>query len=53
LSVRLPLSGNSKPAIIRNSVVLPEPEGPTITVRLPVGTLRLTSSSAFARRRFY
>ena len=40
VEVTLPASGNSKPAIMRSSVVLPEPEGPTIAVRLPAGTDR-------------
>lgn len=46
VEVRLPVSGNSKPAIMRSNVVLPEPEGPTITVRLAVGTDNVTSARA-------
>ena len=32
--------GASKPAMMRSSVVLPEPDGPTMAVRLPVVTCR-------------
>ena len=42
LSEMLPVSGCSKPAISRSSVVLPEPEGPTIAVVPPWATERLT-----------
>ena len=36
-----PWSGASKPAIRRSRVVLPQPEGPTIAVRLPLATLEV------------
>src|SRR4030095_13135012 len=39
-------SGTSIPAIIRKSVVLPEPEGPSSATNSPVSTLKLTSFSA-------
>src|SRR3954471_20918989 len=42
----LPSSGYSRPAMIRSSVVLPEPEGPRSAVSLPLLTERLTSASA-------
>ena len=35
--------------MMRSSVVLPEPEGPTIAVRLPAGTSRSMPSSAVDR----
>ena len=37
----VPASGVSNPAIRRKSVVLPEPDGPTIAVRLPAGDAQL------------
>src|SRR5215469_17488646 len=40
-----PLSGISKPAIIRSNVVLPQPEGPSSAWRLPRSTLSDTSST--------
>ena len=36
-----PWSGASKPAISRSKVVLPQPDGPTIAVRLPLATLEI------------
>src|SRR5919202_6536345 len=37
---------SSSPATIRRAVVLPQPEGPTRTIRLPSGTSRVRSSTA-------
>ena len=42
----LPGSGSSSPAMIRSSVVLPDPDGPNRATNSPVATLRLTSFSA-------
>jgi len=42
----LPGLGCSRPAMIRNSVVLPEPEGPNSATSSPVSTVRLTSRNA-------
>jgi len=39
-------SAYSRPAMMRNSVVLPEPEGPRSAVSLPLFTERLTSANA-------
>src|SRR3954447_20608093 len=44
----LPELGVSSPAIIRNSVVLPQPDGPRKHTSLPSGTLRSTLSTACA-----
>src|SRR3954451_10914562 len=41
-----PASGQSRPAMIRNSVVLPEPEGPSSASNSPLPTFRSTLSSA-------
>ena len=41
-----PASGTSSPAMMRSSVVLPEPDGPSSATSSPAGTSRLTSSSA-------
>lgn len=41
-----PLSSRSMPAIARKSVVLPDPEGPKSTQKLPGSTTRLTPSRA-------
>ena len=41
-----PAEGVSKPAIIRISVVLPQPDGPRIEKNDPRGTPKLTSSTA-------
>ena len=41
-----PPSGRSKPAIIRSSVVLPQPEGPSSVKNSPASMARLTSSTA-------
>src|SRR3954470_10008362 len=41
-----PASGQSRPAMIRSSVVLPEPEGPSSASNSPCATLRSTLSSA-------
>ncbi len=38
----LPSSGKSKPAIIRNKVDLPDPDGPTSATNDPVFISRLT-----------
>src|SRR5918992_1219662 len=37
---------SSSPATIRRAVVLPQPDGPTSTIRLPSGTSRVRSSTA-------
>ena len=42
----LPLVGSSKPAIIRNVVVLPQPEGPRSEKNSPLPIFRLTWSTA-------
>ena len=41
-----PLSGARKPAIMRSSVVLPQPEGPRIEKKLPRPTENDRSSTA-------
>src|SRR5689334_13519568 len=41
-----PASGRSKPAIIRRSVVLPQPEGPSRVKNSPVSMVMLTRSTA-------
>ena len=41
-----PASGNSRPAITRSNVVLPEPEGPSSAMSSPGRTSRLTAFSA-------
>ena len=41
-----PLVGSIIRLIIRSVVVLPQPDGPTITVILPVGTVRVRSTTA-------
>src|SRR5690606_12677768 len=41
-----PWVGSSKPAIIRSSVVLPQPEGPSSVTSWPFSTSRSTSSTA-------
>ena len=41
-----PLSGTSSPAMIRSSVDLPEPDGPSSAVSDPSGISSETSSSA-------
>src|SRR5262245_59366574 len=46
-------SGTSIPAIIRKSVVLPEPEGPSSATNSPVSTLKLTSLSAAKLPNFF
>ena len=40
--VTVPLSGWSSPAMVRNSVDLPEPLGPSNAVSEPVGTTKST-----------
>src|SRR3954452_18177871 len=45
-SVTRPVSGRSKPAMIRSVVVLPEPEGPRSVKNSPSPTVRSTSSTA-------
>ena len=42
----VPLSGLSRPAITRSSVLLPLPDGPSSAVSEPSGTVTVTSSSA-------
>src|SRR5262245_46622981 len=42
----VPLVGNSKPAIIRKVVVLPQPEGPRNETNSPRSTSRLKSCTA-------
>src|SRR3954469_1505846 len=42
----VPLVGCSNPAIIRSTVVLPEPDGPSIEKNSPDPTVRSTSSTA-------
>src|SRR3546814_14375118 len=44
-----PSLGSSKPAIMRSSVVLPQPEGPSSTKNSPALMSRLTSSTAVTR----
>src|SRR5258706_3644138 len=44
----LPEVGVSRPAMIRSSVVLPQPDGPRKQTSLPSGTLRSTLSTAVA-----
>src|SRR4029450_6277702 len=46
-------SGTSIPAIIRKSVVLPEPEGPSSATNSPVSTLKLTPLSAAKSPNFF
>ncbi|COX27597.1 Uncharacterised protein [Mycobacterium tuberculosis] len=46
LIVMVPVSGWSRPAMVRNSVDLPEPLGPNNAVSEPVGTTKSTWSSA-------
>src|SRR6266571_5079418 len=41
-----PPSTVSRPAIIRNKVVLPQPEGPTSTMNSPLSIVRLIPSTA-------
>ena len=41
-----PLSSSQKPAIMRKSVVLPQPEGPSRVKNSPSPTVRSTSSTA-------
>ena len=41
-----PSSGARKPAIIRSSVVLPQPEGPRIEKKLPCATVNDSASTA-------
>src|SRR3954454_5536838 len=45
-SVTRPVSGRSKPAMIRSVVVLPEPDGPSSVKNSPSPTFRSTSSTA-------
>ena len=40
-----PVSGSTKPAIIRSVVVLPQPDGPSSTTNSPCAIVRLTSST--------
>ena len=41
-----PASGAMKPAIMRSSVVLPQPDGPSIEKKLPRATLKESASTA-------
>ena len=41
-----PAVGSSRPAIIRSSVVLPQPDGPSRQTKVPCGTSRLIASTA-------
>src|SRR4029077_15924848 len=41
-----PASGQSSPAMIRSSVVLPDPDGPSSASNSPLATLRSTPSRA-------
>src|SRR6478609_3219547 len=41
-----PASGHSSPAMMRSSVVLPDPDGPSSARSSPVSTVRVTSSTA-------
>ena len=41
-----PESGEMKPAIMRNSVVLPQPDGPRMEKKLPRSTLNDSESTA-------
>src|SRR6266581_5721192 len=41
-----PVSGQSRPAMIRSSVVLPEPDGPSSASNSPSATFKSTPSSA-------
>src|SRR5215472_15037780 len=43
-----PASGRSKPAIIRRSVVLPHPDGPSRVKNSPASMAMLTLSTAFS-----
>ena len=46
-SIRIwPSVGNSKPAIMRSNVVLPQPDGPSSTKNSPAMMSRLTLSTA-------
>ena len=45
-----PSSGARKPAIMRSSVVLPQPDGPRIEKKLPRATLNDNASTARGRR---
>ena len=42
----LPAVISSSPATIRSSVVLPQPDGPTSTIRAPSGISRSTARTA-------
>src|ERR1051326_3457507 len=42
----LPSVGNSRPAIMRSVVVLPQPEGPSITKKVPSSTVKSARSTA-------
>ena len=41
-----PALGSSRPAIMRSSVVLPQPDGPSRHTNVPCGTASVTSSTA-------
>src|SRR6266850_1176470 len=42
----LPSDGNSSPAIMRRVVVLPQPEGPSMTKKMPLSTVNVESLTA-------
>ena len=44
-----PASGRTKPAIMFMSVVLPQPDGPTMATNSPSRTVKLTSSTTTRR----
>ncbi len=48
-TVTVPASGVTRVAATASRLDLPEPEGPTTAVRVPLGTSRLTRSSAVRR----
>src|SRR5476651_978989 len=48
-----PASAQSSPAMIRNSVVLPEPDGPSSASNSPSATLRSTPSRAANASNFF
>ena len=45
-----PELGDSRPAIMRRMVVLPQPEGPRIVVNVPAGTSKVTPFTASGAR---
>src|SRR5258708_20091 len=51
--VILPLLADSRPAIRRNVVDLPQPDGPSSATRWPAGAEKLTFSTAAAAPQFF